>query len=593
MLVGPDDVKCGFDYWHDGSAKLNCITIQFFQMKYILAFGIFLMSYLHLLAQPEYARNSLSLVALKFDGRHDNIILSQFPSLQPPEKFYFNPLKEPVIVLSGSKRPVNEELPELLQYIPPDNIKKWLEDKKVAQQILATWFNRQPDGSFNVDVLKQRGLYNANDNDFLAASASKRGESALMDMGLKLVNQSYVLVYDFFDVMTMDEYYDNKSVASKDRISNGYKAKVKSYLFRLDFSEEVATQFFNNYWTSAGDKDLALKARAFEQAIFKWIHVGNQRVESEATQYNANQIAGLKKQKTNEELIRNLLADVMEKVTPQMEAGNDAFRVKAMVSSVHPISSKIGKKEGLSLDNRYFVYENRQKKDGTIYKKRIAVVKVMKVAENRQVTSGKSESSEFYKIFGGKVDNMGMYLEQKNDTGLNLFLGYALDGMTGYTGRMDYFISKFMGGLVPAGKSGKGFSSLLVYVEGAYDSKKYTDLDEDPFEFTRVSLGIGKDIYPFSGLYFEPYLGYGIEFTNWTIEDEKLSFETEYAEGGLRLGLHISAGVQLMVSYKYSYLFPTKVKNESTGVTDTYDNYDDFFKDRSKAGFTAGLRFMF
>ena len=33
-----------------------------------------------------------------------------------------------------------------------------------------------------------------------------------------------------------------------------------------------------------------------------------------------------------------------------------------------------------------------------------------------------------------------------------------------------------------------------------------------------------------------------------------------------------------MGSYKYSYLFPTKVKNESTGVTVTYDNYDDFLK---------------
>ena len=567
--------------------------IKYNKMKNILVVGIMMVLLPKMYAQPEYARNSMSLMVLDFGDRHNGIIFSQFPSLQPPEKFFNNTLQHPVIPTAGSKRPVSAELPELLQYIPPDYIIKLLQEQKVAQQILSIWFNRQADGSYNVDLLKQRGLYNANDNDFMAASASKRGQSTLMDMGLKLVNQSYVLVYDFFDVTTMEEYYDSKAIPTKERTSNGYKAKVKSYLFRLDFSEEVASNFFNYYWTSAGDKDMTARAKAFDQASFKWVHVANQRVESEMTQFNANQIAGLKKQKSNEELIHNLLVDVMEKVTPQMEARNDAFRVKAMVSSVHPISSKIGKKEGLSLDNRYFIYENRQKKDGTIYKKRMAVVKVMKVADNRQVTVGNSESSEFYKIFGGKVDNMGMYLEQKNDAGLNLFLGYALDGMTGYTGRMDFFISKFMGGLVPAGKSGKALTSLLVYVEGAYDNREYTDLSDDPFEFTRVSLGIGKDIYLFSGLYFEPYIGYGLEFTNWKVEDEKLSFETEYAEGGLRLGLHISAGVQLMGSYKYSYLFPTKVKNESTGVTVTYDNYDDFFKDRSKAGFTAGLRFMF
>lgn len=561
-------------------------------MKYIMVIGMLCLSLSNLMAQPEYSRNSITLMAIDFGDRHNDIILSQFPALQPPEKFFNNAIKNPVLPTAGKKRPVNAELPELLQYMPPDYLIQLLEDQKVAQQILAIWFNRQADGSFNVDLLKQRGLYNANDNDFKAASASKRGESTLMDMGLKLVNQSYVLVYDYFDVITMEEYYDSKSIPAKERSSNGYKAKVKSYLFRLDFSEEVASDFFKNYWTTSDDKDLAGKVKAFDLAKFKWIHVSNQRVESEATQFNANQIAGLKKQKPNEELIRNLLTDVMEKVTPQMEARNDAFRVKAMVSSIHPISSKIGKKEGLSLDQRYFVYENRQRKDGTIYKKRMAVVKVMRVADNRQVTTGNSDVSQFYQIFGRKVDNMGMYLEQKNDAGLNLFLGYAPQGMSGYTARMDYFISKMLGGLVPAGKSGKALSSLLIYVEGAYDNKKYSELREDAFEFTRVSLGIGKDIYPMKAIFFEPFAGYGIEFTDWTVEDEKLSFETEMAEMGLRLGIHISSGIQLMASYKYNLIFDTKVKNETTGTTTTY-NYDQFFKDRTQAGYTAGLRFMF
>lgn len=101
-----------------------------------------------------------------------------------------------------------------------------------------------------------------------------------------------------------------------------------------------------------------------------------------------------------------------------MESTNEAFRVKkAMVSKTKPISAKIGKKEGLSFDQRYFIYENQQRKDGTLFKKRVAVVKSMKVADNRQVTTGQSEASEFYKIFGGKVDNMGMFMEQKNDEG--------------------------------------------------------------------------------------------------------------------------------------------------------------------------------
>ncbi|HRG20414.1 MAG TPA: hypothetical protein PLQ57_05265 [Saprospiraceae bacterium] len=561
-------------------------------MKLLLTFGLLVTALTPILAQPEYARNSLTLMAVDFNGKHSNTLMAQFPSLQPPEKFYNNPLQKPVISMAGVQRPVNAELPEFLQYMPSDFIIKMLEEQKVAQQILATWFNRQADGSFNVEVLKQRGLYNANDNDFLAATASKRGETVLMDMGLKLVNQSYVLVYDYFDIMTMDEYYDSKNIDAKSRTSNGYKVKAKSYLFRLDFSEAVAADFFKNYWVGKGDKDLKTKMNAFDQATFTWIPIANQRVEAEVTQYNPDQLAGLKKQKSKEELVQHLLFDVMEKVTPQMESTNEAFRVKAMVSKTKPISAKIGKKEGLSFDQRYFIYENQQRKDGTLFKKRVAVVKSMKVADNRQVTTGQSEASEFYKIFGGKVDNMGMFMEQKNDAGLNLFLGYTLDGMAGYTGRMEYFISKMMGGMVPAGKSGKGLTSLLVYVEGAYDNKKYPNLKEKPFEFTRVSLGIGKDVYLMSAVFFEPYLGYGIEFTDWTVEDEKLNFETSYAEMGLRLGIHLAPSFQLMGSYKYNIIFKTQVKNESTGVTESYD-YDEFFKDRIEPGISAGIRFMF
>ena len=121
----------------------------------------------------------------------------------------------------------------------------------------------------------------------------------------------------------------------------------------------------------------------------------------------------------------------------------------------------------------------------------MAVVKVMKVADNRQVTVGNSESSEFYKIFGGKVDNMGMYLEQKNDAGLNLF--WDMPWMVWQDTQVGWiFHFQIYGWFGSSPNPGKHFTSLLVYVEGAYDNREYTDLSDDPFEFTRVSLGIGK-----------------------------------------------------------------------------------------------------
>ncbi|MFN8319879.1 MAG: hypothetical protein U0V54_10705 [Saprospiraceae bacterium] len=87
-------------------------------MKNILVVGIMMVLLPKMYAQPEYARNSMSLMVLDFGDRHNGIIFSQFPSLQPPEKFFNNTLQHPVIPTAGSKRPVSAELPELLQYIP-------------------------------------------------------------------------------------------------------------------------------------------------------------------------------------------------------------------------------------------------------------------------------------------------------------------------------------------------------------------------------------------------------------------------------------------------------------------------------------------
>ena len=201
-------------------------------------------------SQPDYNRNALTTVVLNFNENHSGEVIPRFHVMSVPEKFFSNPLSNPVIDMRGVKRPVMVELPELLQYMSDAFINGKLQEQKVAQQILSQWFNRQKDGSFNVDVLKERGLYNANDNDFMAASASKRGTSTLMDMGLTLVNQTYVLVFDYYNIMNMNDYYIKNETPEKDRTSNGYIAKVKTYLYRLDFGENVAADFFNKYWIS-------------------------------------------------------------------------------------------------------------------------------------------------------------------------------------------------------------------------------------------------------------------------------------------------------------------------------------------------------
>ena len=174
----------------------------------------------------EYNRNSVTLVGLNFGENLNNEIYQQFEKLEVPEKFYDNSLDNKILK-PGIAR---ESVSDILNQLDTDAVSAWLNENKVGQKILSTWFNRQPDGSFNVEVLKERGLFNANDNEFIIASASKRGESSLMDIGMQLVNQSYINVFDFYNTISMKDYYTKNEIPADKQILNGFRSALKRFL---------------------------------------------------------------------------------------------------------------------------------------------------------------------------------------------------------------------------------------------------------------------------------------------------------------------------------------------------------------------------
>jgi hypothetical protein len=263
-----------------------------------------------------------------------------------------------------------------------------------------------------------------------------------------------------------------------------------------------------------------------------------------------------------------------------------------MVNSVKPIAAKIGKKEGLKFDQRYFVLENRSRKNGTIYSKRVGVVKSMKVVDNRKITTGQTETSEFYQIAGGKVDNYGMFLEQNNDVGLNLFLGSTVGGLPGFTGRAEYYISKVMGELAGEGKSAKGFTSIKLHVEGAYGTDAYLvdDYVED-FDFMRISVGLSKDFYPLNFLHWGPFVGYGVESASWESSENKIS--TDFIEIGARAGINLAHNFQLIGSFNYYLLLTSEVLDSNNEVINEDFDYKMVFEDRFGPGVSLGIRIMF
>ena len=538
----------------------------------------------------EYDRNSVTYLGIDFAEQFSGQACAQLAKLAVPDKFYDNSV-EPNVLSASNQRDAFSVMTGLVKRLSDQKVTDLLQQNKIGQKIIAKWFNRQPDGTFNVNLLKERGMFNANDADFTVASASKRGESALMDMGLGLINKSYVVVFDFDQLMTMQQVYDKQETPADKRNMNGFRATVNAYVYKLNFNDSVAAYFFQDYWTSTPSQ---AKASAFEAAKFPFIPVQHIQREVMGTQYNPGHTLAPKVQKTSDELLQLLIQAANQSVIDEVEKKNDDFRVKAYVSAVKPIAAKIGKKEDLKFDQRYFVYENRERKDGSVVSERRAVVKAMKVVDNRKVTTGDTEPSLFYQIAGGKVDAYGMFMEQKNDVGANFILGYTEGGMSGATGRLEYYIGR---PFYKTGKLSKGLTSLKLYVEGGYNTgtfdynngiTNYTDAD---FTFLRVSGGLSKDFYLTHFMHWGPFVGYGIENATWDGSDNKIS--TDFIEAGARIGINIKYNIQLIGSATYYMMISSEETDSADAVVDDEVEYSDNFERGDGLGISVGLRIMF
>ena len=540
------------------------------------------------IVSSDYDRNSLTIIGLKSDSPLAGQLAKMIDTIKIADKFYSNEIGFRNIPYNAVVSLFDKAQQEK---VFKTDVLQLLDDSKIGQGIVAKWFNRQPDGSFNTEVLKERGIYNSDDSDLSIASSSKRGESALMDAGLGLVDHSYVLVLGFSNLMTMDEYYTKTEAAPEARKMNGVKGDLIGLLYKLNFNDSVSAVFFQDMWVNKGSADAKIKAAKFDANTFPLVPVKNLIMPVQATQYNAGQSLAPKVQKTQDELLRDMVNSSMTNILNHLTYQVSDFKVKAQIYKTNPIAVKIGKKEGLGYDQRYFVFENRQTRSGEQYSSRRGVIKSMSVADNRSVTSGETEPSYFYQIAGGKIDNMGMFVEQRIDAGLNFFLGYQQDAMSGLDARIEYY----MGRLFYGKKQGisRGMTSFKLYVDGGYNIGEFIldGISPEDVDLLRVSAGVNKDYYLTNFLHAGPFVGVGIESATGKTSDYKA--ETIFIEGGARLGINLKYNIQLIGSATYYVMLAPTVKDAIETEVNNPGSYNDLFPDRAGLGISYGIRFMF
>ena len=84
----------------------------------------------------------------------------------------------------------------------------WLNENHIASLLVGQWFNAKKekvDGShYDMQLIQERGAYNASELDKLRSKESVRGEALLKDAGMELIPNTYVTV-TYFKVRTAKE----------------------------------------------------------------------------------------------------------------------------------------------------------------------------------------------------------------------------------------------------------------------------------------------------------------------------------------------------------------------------------------------------
>lgn len=365
----------------------------------------------------KYSRSSIYSILLNHtEQKFGKEIKNQFLNIPTPDQYNNHDLNVKVVNVSGNG-----------QF--KDSIDSFIDSNQIASRMVARWFDRNIlTGECSMDLIKERGIYNASALDHELAARSARGKAMLEDAGEELIGQSFLLVNEI-------KYVDKNKKARAfgaglkivgalagaatginissltddlgDMISSikGFKVKITTHLYQLVWDDEAAGTFYNLCYTATPDEN---KCRAFEQNRdkFRFKYLG--QVESAGS---TTSFLGI-----NEEepllMVRKACQRAIDENVADLQHKYDQFRIKAPVVEADDkeVMACIGLKEGIDENTRFEVLE-AQEKDGKVEYKRIAVVKPVasKIWDNRFMAEEENAygatfgATTFKKESGGEV----------------------------------------------------------------------------------------------------------------------------------------------------------------------------------------------
>lgn len=312
-------------------------------------------------------------------------------------------------------------------------IDKVMNDNKLANKLVAKWFNRSSDGKFDMNLIQERGFYNASEMEVSIAQGQTKGLASLGDAGEELIRNTFVtftklefienepeaaIVRDAAKAKTAESMAGKPQMlidkalqaadATYEKTKEGYSLWSKTWLYRLNWNDSIATIFYNNLWSSPS---------AFDKSdLFSLEFVG--------VQYNQSLVTfKVGEKRTQKQIIDLALVRNVDNAFAELQKDNDVFKPKVPVLTVNPITAQIGTKEGLTGGESFDVLEmTLNSKTGlTEYKKVGSATADKKIIWDNRYNVGEQAEQVLDKdgnpiaatLFkGGKTIQPGMLLKQ-------------------------------------------------------------------------------------------------------------------------------------------------------------------------------------
>jgi hypothetical protein len=404
--------------------------------KYILLLLLLISSTIGVIAQNQtannYRRSSLYQILINHqEQKFAEDIREVFLDIPVSEHFNYHDLSVKIVDMDSKLKKAGSSNENA-------TITEFLETNKIASRLVAKWFNRDfYTGKCDMELIKERGLYNASEIDKIAASHSVRGNALLEDAGEDLIGNTFVIVND---IRYIDKENRGKAISAgigilgavagamygidlSDLTKNlqdmaetlkGFKVKVNTFLYQLVWDDEIATEFYNNQY---GITDNSVAKDNFERArgSYKLKYIGKQENAGSNTSFMGVNLD------TPTAMVRKACQRAIDDNVAELQHSYEAFRTKTPLISTEPLTAYIGLKEGVSEDTKFEVLESIQKTDGSIEYKRVGIIQPIKnlIWDNRYMAAEENANNATlgyttFKKVSGDDFYQGMLIREMN-----------------------------------------------------------------------------------------------------------------------------------------------------------------------------------